>query len=329
MTIVYQNELTNPGELIIHDPAAEVVVWQEREALKLNGLAVVPDLSITEGCLEVDIGTDEAAYPGLVFRLLDVLNYELVYTQPHTSGKWDALQYDPVFHGSNTWQLYYGTAFQRTAEIPLGNWFKFRVDFKDNWAVARVGEQAPLVVHRLAHKLEAGLIGVWTYLPAHFRDLQVSVEPSLTPASVQEDRSSSTSPETVMEWFIEGFGKVECEPHGALNLNRFFSPSAGEVRLSRWIETLAEDEVEMEFGFSDKLTLKVDDETVFLGENLYKSSPNWADRGYIEPTMRVRHTLPSGRHRLTAILSATEYFGWGLTLNLIGGQSQLLPACWG
>jgi hypothetical protein len=128
-----------------------------------------------------------------------------------------------------------------------------------------------------------------------------------------------------MEWFVEGFGKVACEPHGVLNLNRYFFPSNDEVRLSRWIETSAESEVEMTVGFSDKLVLKMDDETVFEGENLYESSPNWADRGYVEPTTRVCHTLAPGRHRLTAILGATEYFGWGLILSLIGDQSRLLP----
>lgn len=329
MPVVYENELTHPDELVVRGPSAEVVMWQGREALKLNGLAVIPDLSIAQGRLEVDIGADEMSYPGLVFRLLDVLNYELAYAQPHTSGKWDALQYDPVFHGRNTWQLYCGTAFQQTAEIPLGDWSRLAVDFEENWAIVRVGEQAPLVVQRLAHTHGAGLVGVWTYLPAHFRGLRVWAEPSVTPANVQGGHAVSPSPETVMQWFIEGFGSVECEPHGVLNLNRFFPPSDREVRLCRWIETSAEGEVEIGLGFSDRLTLKVDDEIVFEGENLYRSSPNWADRGYVEPRTRIRHTLTAGRHRLTAILGATEGFGWGLTMSLFGSQSRLLPVCLG
>jgi len=45
------------------------------------------------------IGADEPAYPGIAFRVADVLNFELAYAVPHVSGQWDALQYDPVFHG--------------------------------------------------------------------------------------------------------------------------------------------------------------------------------------------------------------------------------------
>jgi hypothetical protein len=324
MAAIYQSELIDLSKLVICDPSAEIVLWQGRKALKLNGLAVIPDFTITEGRIEVQIGVDGAAYPGIAFRIQDVLNFELAYAQPHTSGSWDALQYDPVFHGSNTWQLYHGKAFQKSTNVPSRSCFNFSVEFKDNLASVRIGEQDPLFVSKLAHTHDKGWIGIWSYLPSYFCDLRVYQQP-ISLATNSTEVLPEISSNTIMEWFAEGFGKLECESTGILNLNRFFSTSAGEIKLVRWFETFTKEEVEIVFGFSDMLTLKVDDMTIFSGENLYKSSPDWGDRGYVEQARHVRHWVNPGRHQLTAFLSATELFGWGLILEMSGSQSQLLP----
>lgn len=103
MPTLFEDTLTSPLDLDIHAAHAEAVAWQGREALRLeNGLALVPGLRTTDGSMEVLIGTDGPAYPGVAFRVADVANFELAYAVPHVSGEWDALQYDPVFHGSNT-----------------------------------------------------------------------------------------------------------------------------------------------------------------------------------------------------------------------------------
>jgi hypothetical protein len=217
-SLLYQNNLGDPKGLVLRDPSAEVTDWQGRKALTLNGLAVIPDLSLPAGHIEVRIGADGATYAGIAFRLLDVWNYELAYAQPHTSGGWDAIQYDSVFHGSATWQLLPGPAFQ------------------------------------------------------------------------------------------------------------YFPTSAGEVELSRWIDTSKEDLVNLEFGFSDRIKLMIDGESLYQGENLFKSTTSWEDRGYVEPLERATFQLSPGRHRLTAALSASEPFGWGLLLKINASYSQLLPA---
>jgi hypothetical protein len=177
VALVYEKNVPDPKELFIRDPAAEVVTWQGRSALRLSGqgasLAMIPGLSLSQGEIEVEVGSEGAAYPGIVFRASDTLNYELAYIQPHTSGKWDAIQYDPVFHGSNTWQLYHGPGAQQVAEVPPLTWCRLSIDFQDQRAVIRVGEQPPLLVSRLAHGYQAGLAGLWTYLPAHFSNLRI------------------------------------------------------------------------------------------------------------------------------------------------------------
>ncbi len=325
MAIVYQNPLTDLSRLVIRDASAEVVEWQGRRALKLNGLALIPDMFLTEGHLEVQVGADSAAYSGLAFRVQDLLNFELAYAQPHCSGQWDTLQYDPVFHGSNTWQLFAGPAFQQRAMVPLGQWFKLAIDFKDQRASVAVGTQTPLMVYRLAQSQAAGLVGLWSYLPAYFCDLRIGSDMPTLPTRPLTP-PPDLLPGTVTEWFMEGYGRVGCEPHGVLNLNRCRAPGAGEVCLSRWLETLTADTLEISFGFSDQLTLKLDGETLFTGAHTWKDTPYWADRGYVEPTRHVSQTIAPGRHRLTAMVSVTEKFGWGLILAISASQTRLLPA---
>ena len=177
MTLLYEREILYPQEFYLRDPQAEIVSWQGRHALRLSGqgacLALLPDLSLTQGRIEVDIAAEGAAYPGIAFRAGDTYNYELTYAQPHTSGKWDALQYDPVFHGSNTWQLYHGPGAQQVAQVPLNDWFRLSVEFRGQQAIVRLGEGEPLFIHRLAHSSPSGMVGLWTYLPAYFANLCV------------------------------------------------------------------------------------------------------------------------------------------------------------
>ena len=161
MTLLYEDDLTEVGTLSVHASEAKAVEWNGRSALKLvDGLALVPGLEARDVSIEVSIGAEGPAYPGVAFRAADVSNLELVYAVPHVSGLWDALQYDPVFHGSNTWQLYHGTSYQKEAVVPTGEWFRLRVDARGDRAAITVGEQPPLIVGRLARGRRAGLAGL-------------------------------------------------------------------------------------------------------------------------------------------------------------------------
>lgn len=325
MAPTYEIPLTDLIELRLHATEAQVVTWQGRRALRLNGLALIPGVSLLEGSLQVQVGCEGPAYAGIAFRAADVCNYELAYAQPHTSGQWDALQYDPVFHDSNTWQLYHGPAAQLIADIPTLQWFKLKLDFKEHWARIQIDDQPPLVANRLAHAPAAGLVGIWSYLPAYFRDLRIIDEHPQEPEDLQQVQLISPLG-VITEWLLEGYGVVECEPNGILNLNRYLPVKMEEARLTHQIEALAETQVEIDFGFSDELTLLLDDQTLFSGQNLFKGiTPNWDERGYVSLSHKINHTLTPGVHNLTAILKVTEYFGWGMILTLRGESIRLSP----
>jgi hypothetical protein len=288
-------ELTNLNELIIRDGSeADIVTWQGHPCLRLNGLAVVPDLQLSEGSIEVDIGADGTSYCGIAFRIMDTLNYELAYAQPHTSGRWDALQYDPVFHGCNTWQLFHGPGAQQVAEVPTGEWFHLRVDFKDQRAIVQIHDQPPLIVPRLVMPSTAGFIGLWSYLPAHFRNLRISGECNMERYLIDEvsrDRNG-----VITDWFLHDYGRVVCEYNGILNLNRYLPASVSEARLSRRFRVHEQTDVQLNFGFSDEISIRIDDELVFEGEHKFQGITN--SLGYVSLDKQVSVSLSPGIHTL-------------------------------
>ena len=292
----------------------EKATWQGSKALRLNGLAVLPNCHLLEGSLEVWIGADATCYPGIAFRVQDTRNFELAYVQPHTSGKWDALQYDPVFNGCNTWQLYHGPSYQKTAEVPLGKWFKLRLDFKGLQAAVWLDDQKPLVVRQLAHPLQGGSVGIWSYLPAYYRDLRLSPKaelPSVPGIKPRLPRGAVTS------WEADGVGTLTCEPGGYLNLNRYLPVETSQVTLRKHFTTQQAGGLALAFGFSDELVLTLDGKQVYSGDHLWKPSSEWKERGYVD----IRHAklnveLPAGEHELVAALRRKEYFGWGIILKM-------------
>ena len=324
MTLLHEDDLTHLQALSLHASEAEVVSWKGRRALRLvDGLALISDRELDDVSIEVWIGAEGPAYPGVAFRVADVSNFELVYAVPHVSGQWDAVQYDPVFHGSNTWQLYHGPCYQAKATVPTEEWFRLRVDVKGNRAAFTVGEQPPLVVGRLAHGQRTGLVGVWTFKPAYFSGLKISDCCELPRSRWRPPKG----PEGVIEeWFVEGFGLVWCEPGGVLNLNRYLPVSIAEVVLTRQFEAASDGQVELRFGFSDELSLELDGEAVFEGSNTFAGFAGYEARGYAYAGMKsVSRKVTKGVHRLRATLRVTEFFGWGLVMAIKGQGLRLLP----
>ncbi len=309
-------DLSRTDLLEIADPAAQTVLWQGRQALRLQaGSALIRGLTIADALVELDLGVEPgAAYPGLAFRGDDPQEIELLYCQPHTSGQWDALQYDPVFHGSNTWQIYHGPGYQAPATVPHSRWITLQVELRGNTATARIlgDDSPPLTVPHLAHGNASGRLGVWTFQPAYFSELRVR---PLDPAPAQS--AQPTQPDPQGDWHLEGYGPIWPEPNGTLNLNRYLPTSEKPAVLQREFSAGPDGKVELRFGFSDELRLRVDGTEVFHGTHRFTGFGGRENRGYIEPDAhRLPLKLTPGRHTLTAELTAYEPFGWGLALQL-------------
>src|SRR5690242_20075065 len=88
---------------------AKAAEYQGRKALLLDGgTAIVKDLELRDGVVDVDVATPASrGFFGIQFRLdNDGANGEWVYLRQHKSGLPDAMQYTPVLHTGANWQLY-------------------------------------------------------------------------------------------------------------------------------------------------------------------------------------------------------------------------------
>ena len=295
---------------------AEITGFEGFSALKLDGMILFPGQTFTDACIEVEILAREACYPGIVFRYVDDGNYELAYPVPHASNQPDAIQYDPVFNMSNTWQLYNGEPYQKAAVVPKGEWFKLKVNVSGQRAAIWVGDQPPLVVETLAHSSTAGEIGIWTYQPAFFRNLKITAPkdianlkgiPALAPLGA------------IPDWKLEGGGILKCEPNGVLNLNRYMQPSKEAKKISRKFHLVSSTIVTLGIGFSDVITLYIDGKKVYDGTHLFKGFADIPSRGWVTPNFeKLELPLEAGTHEITAELKVTEPFGWGLVITLNG-----------
>ena len=84
--------------------------------------------------------TGERSFHGLAWRVLDDDNYESFYVRPHQVGNPDSIQYNPVFNGVASWQLYHDEGFWAAIDFPIGEWFTIRVVFAGSRAEVFVGD---------------------------------------------------------------------------------------------------------------------------------------------------------------------------------------------
>ncbi|ADU29287.1 hypothetical protein [Evansella cellulosilytica] len=321
--LIYENSLSSMEGIRFCGDECSIVEWQEKKCLKMNGLVFFPDVQLRNGMIEVLIGADDVTYCGVVFRMRDRANYELVYVQPHTSGRWDALQYDPVFHGSNTWQLYHGKGAQQEASISMHRWHKLRITFQENTALLQLDDQTPLEIKPLAHRSDNGeIVGLWCYKPAYFRELRVWNSSNLR----GEKRVIGPKDTSIIdEWFLEDYGRVCGESsHPIVNLNRYLPVSMTDAYLTRRFCLEEDGDVTLDFGFSDEITIFMNDTFIFSGENIFKNSPHWGDQGYVRFSETVTVPLKAGEQQLRIHLKRTEYFGWGFQLALRGKNVKLI-----
>ena len=309
-------DLTDMSRLWFRWEQPEATSFRGHKALRLFGLAAVPGLRLSEGSVEVHIAAEDVSYCGIAFRIRDSLNYELAYAQPHTSGRWDALQYDPVMNGVNTWQIYHGSGAQKQETVPMGEWFRLRVDFKDDWSAIRLNDGEPLVVPKLAHAHRDGLIGIWCYKPAWFRDLIVSDRCEADDVAMPERPPLAGG--LIKEWFLEGIGIVDCEDNGIVNLGRYLPSTMTEARLRRTFTLGKDGDVTLRFGCSDEISVMVDGETVCEERNRFAPDGEWNGQGYVSLNRERTISLPAGEHRLDLVVRRTEPFGFGFTFAIEG-----------
>ena len=332
---------------VIRDEKAKVQEYKGKTAIFLEGsrrpiqpgLAYFNDLVFENGIIECDIASSvKRAYVGIAFRVQSEDSYELIYFEPHRSGKWDAIQYDPVFNGSSTWQLHHGPGYQAEAEIPAKRWFHAQIVVRGLRAEVYLDDASipSLVVDKLQHGYGKGYVGVWSYYPGNIANLLVRPDPTPSARPVREERRPD--PHYLTVWQVSepfvteqtDFGAllseakqplqwnpVTSEPSGIINLNRRFRTPPGKAAVVLARTTIHSHQQQMKrlsFGYSDEIVVFLNSEELFKGDNSY----SWfrGRMGYVkdgEDTVEL--SLEKGHNELVLAVSE-KAFGWGFICRL-------------
>jgi hypothetical protein len=306
---------------------------------KSTGIGYLDSLYFQNGTIECDLySPSDKAYLGIVFRITSLSNFEYIYFQPHTSGKWDAVQYDPIFNRSATWQLHNGIAYQAVANIPTREWFHVKIQIIGDSAKVYLDNNPKQVLSvKLKHEYSSGFIGVCSYHPAYFANLKVTKLDTIL--SFKPEPATASKKTYISNWLISkpydnydftiekpflndsivgNWQKINMEENYLINLNRHFtsSKSNNTVLAKVIINSKKPQKKKFYFGFSDKIRIYLNAENIFTGDNSFQESDKFEDRGYVlDKHQMIELPLEKGENELILEISE-KMFGWGFIAQL-------------
>lgn len=330
----------------IFDPGARTMPYLGVPSIFLdNGVALLRDSAFADGTIEFDVALHgHASFAGVAFRAESDTNYELIYVRAHRSRQWDALQYTPIFDGSEAWQLYSGDGYTAPAELPANRWLHVRLVVEG--ATVRVyvdrAAEPQLTVKDLKRPWRRGQVGLWGRLGgANFTNVVVAPAQTTAPASAapgpvsqgvisswelsQVVEASKIPPRTLpasgLTWTA-----VTAEASGLVNVARYrqpvvarqASPAPGhrDVVYARTAVTAATGRrVRLVFGYSDAVHIFLNGRLLFEAESRFRSrDPGFLGVMSLGPDAIYLDLVP-GRNELVFAVSET-FGGWGLAARI-------------
>ena len=183
---------------------AKAAEYQGRKCLYLDGgLAVVKDLEMRDGVIDVDVATPASrGFFGIQFRIANEgANAEWVYLRQHKSGRPDAMQYTPILNAGANWQIYNGPGFTGAIDIPKDVWFHMRLAVVAAQAKLYVKDmdKPALVMSDLKSGVQKGLVALYVLTGAtYFANFEVRE----TPAAPWERHDPPMPPNTLTKWSL-------------------------------------------------------------------------------------------------------------------------------
>jgi hypothetical protein len=303
----------------------------------LAGTAILPDVSLENGVVEVDIAASGArSYPGVIFRVQSELENERVYLRPHRAGLYgDALQYTPTFGGIAGWQLYNGDGYTAAVSLPRDAWVRLRVEFAGTQARVFLGDTTlpALVIDDLKHGAARGAIGVMGPRDgtAYFSDFRYRADDRL---AFEPPPPAETPPGTIRAWdlspvyrldridldrppYEQGLGAIDWlrvapEPAGLVDVARHRAPLPGGRGIVLARATLTADaprRLELQLGYSDVVSVFLNGVLLFTGDSSYQlRDPSFL--GIVGLHDAVYLPLRRGPNELLLVVAET-FGGWG------------------
>ncbi|MEM1136317.1 MAG: hypothetical protein AAGI07_10810 [Bacteroidota bacterium] len=272
--------------------------YKGKESIFLEkGHIYLEDVDFLNGTIEVDINFPQhRAFHGISFRLQDDNNYEDFYIRPHQSGNPDANQYTPVFNGFAGWQLYYGAAYAVPIKYEFNEWHTVKIVVLNKQAQIYFDNMEEPVLHieELKRDVKGGKIGVRTFVgPVHFANFRYTLhEPelksddieiaTLSENVIQNWQVSNSFPEklvgelvTLPKSFKEklSWQDVKVTSEGHVNLAKYASTKKTDNTVISAIDIESEEEQikKINFGFSDKVKVYLNDQLLYEGNDTFVS----------------------------------------------------------
>ncbi len=303
-----------------------------------NGIAQLNDLMVQDAVIEFDVAFDETrGFSGVMFRMEDSRNFENFYLRPHQSGNIDATQYQPVFNGVSSWQLYHGSSYSAPVEYRYREWMPVKIIVAGDKAAFYVAAEAPIFsVHGLKRGISGGPIAINTssFAPAWFSRIRVSEVPDDhefdSPPERQESRdfiqtwrvSTPFSAESLGDrlqtaWY-EGltWRNLQADQNGVANIAELHGIADDRNTVLACTTLTADDKQlqKIDFGFSDEVTVFVNGKAVYAGSDIYQSR-DYRYLGSIGLYDSVYMHLVEGDNDICFAISE-NFGGWGLVAAL-------------
>lgn len=314
-------------------------------ALFRNGAIALADLDFENGTIEFDVATTgHRSFVGVAFRIEQQGEYEHFYLRPHNSGRFDAMQYTPVFNGISAWQLY--PEYNASIELPLDEWLHVRMVISGSRLRVYFGEseEPTLSVDRLRQGRAHGAVAILANFPAAeehenlyptaFANVEVrtdgaaaAYEDIFTPAPERFIRrwavsTAVTAPEGIVTELPadliedeQGWTIAVAEASGLVNLARYRAIPEGADRgmvLARIVIRSDSAQVKkLNFGFSDQGSIFLNGRILFSANNTYRSRSQRYLGVVTADNDAVYLPLQEGENEL--VIAVSESFGgWGL-----------------
>ncbi len=313
----------------------ETYMGKESVLLKSGGI-YTKNVDLKDGIIEVDMSfAEQRSFPGLAFRMQDLSNFENFYVRPHQSGNPDATQYTPVFNGQAAWQLYYGEGYSKVFIFKFNAWHHIKIDVHGLQAEIFIDDmQTPLFkVPELKRAWKGGNIALISGgATVHFANVQYTPKQVAAPVAMPVPANGTNG--MITRWQVSNvvsrslFEKKyqltpeikqkftwttqSSEPSGTINFSRFdtLTKTANTMVAKVVIESASEQVKALSFGFSDYVTVYLNDKALYYGADNFMSR-DYRFLGTIGFFDTLFLPLKKGDNELWFVVSE-DFGGWGL-----------------
>ncbi|MCU0236134.1 MAG: hypothetical protein MUC72_03510, partial [Acidobacteria bacterium] len=303
----------------------------------LAGTAFLKDVDLKNGIIEVDIATTNRtrSYPGVLFRVQDVANYERFYIRPHRSPFYDdVLQYGPTFNGVDSWQLYNGPGLTASLDVLPDRWNRLKIVVAGKQAQVFWNDipEPVLAIDDLARGEGGGAIGLIGPMDgtAFFSELRCeAIEGLLLPppppreamcGAISAWEVSAPFPALGIDFTqypgaavaAAAWKPATADPRGLVDVSRHFprASRAGDCVLARTTLAAESDSaLRLSFGYSDIITVFLNGRPLYSGNAIYQSRDR-SFLGIVGFQDELYLPLKKGDNELLLLVGETGG-GWG------------------